>query len=81
MTLGRALLLVATLGLVLPLCGCPVAVEEVASDNLVCRPEGYAEEVLRGRIRTSFDFEGGVCRCDCPGTSIDLLCVVTATAS
>lgn len=80
--LGRVLFAVAILGIVAALCGCPPAeLPEYGSDNTSCVFDGYEERAVRGRLRTSFDYKGGECRCDCDGIPVDLLCTISATIS
>lgn len=80
--LGRLLFAVAILGVVVYLIGCPPAeTPTITGDNLACSLEGYTEQVIRGRIRTSFDYGGGGCdcECDCTGTDFDFDCTITST--
>ena len=71
---------VAILGFISALCRCaPGNVPPDGRDNTSCRFEGYSETAVRGRLRTSFDFEGGECRVDCSGIPTDLICTVTPT--
>jgi hypothetical protein len=45
-------------------------------DNTICHFEGRGEESVRGRLRMSFDYEGGQCRVDCTNIAEDLICEV-----
>lgn len=48
-----------------------------AGDNTFCTLQGYTEKSVRGNLRTSFDYEGGFCRCDCDGVPLPFECTIT----
>lgn len=54
----------------------PGEADPAPGDNTACHFDGYTELAVRGSLRTSFDYEGGQCICDCDGIPVDLVCQV-----